>query len=172
MAEQHPPHDGGSPCPHVGKLTGAQVAHIAISSVAATMADDFLMLVPTAGHRRRGTAGLTRTVVDLRRKLTELMARAITADRMDGADWADIGAALGMDPDLVAYHYAHLDWTHMADDPQAVWDAFRPNCVAQLHDSCDEDPAVAAAKLDVWYHRHADPHEAAPVPADAVTAGL
>ncbi|MFI9845079.1 hypothetical protein ACIHFD_49230 [Nonomuraea sp. NPDC051941] len=171
MSDQHPPRDDERHLT-VDDLSGAQVGHIAFSNVASILAEECTMLVPTAAHRRRGTAGLTRSVVELRRKLNELLARAITTDLLDGADWPDIAKALGMDPDLVSFNYEHLDWRDIGDDPRAVWEAFRPSCVSQLHDSCSDDPAETARQLDRWYRDHADPREAAPIPAQAVTAGL
>ncbi|MER5322331.1 hypothetical protein [Streptosporangium roseum] len=158
--------------PTTQDLTGGQVAHIGFSHVAMTLAERSLMLVPTAGHRRRGPAGLTQSVGQLRRIVNELMARAITTDLFDGADWPEIAAALGMDEDVAYYQFGHLDSRHMADDPQGVWDSLRPNCVAPIHDSCSDDPSEVARHLDDRYHRYADPHENAPVPRQAVTAGL
>ncbi|MGW0485780.1 hypothetical protein [Nonomuraea sp. NPDC003214] len=169
MSDQHKRDDEH---PHPDSLTGAQVGHIACSNVLKILTEHTSMLIPTAAHRRRGTAGLTRSVVELRRILNELQARAITTDLLDGATWADIAAALRMDEDVAVFNYAHLDWDHLADDPRAMWEKFRPTCVAPIHDGCAEDPATAARQLDEWYALHGDPREAAPVPTRAITAGL
>ncbi|WP_433541977.1 hypothetical protein ACQP10_38135 (plasmid) [Streptosporangium sandarakinum] len=169
MSDHHPDDFEIRPTPC---LTGGQAAHIGVSNAALTLAEHCLMLVPTAGHRRRGTAGLTAAVVQLRRILNELQARAITTDLLDGATMADIAGALGMDEDLAYFQHGHLDWNHLANDPQAVWDGLRPTCVSQVHDSCAADPITAARHLDERYRKYIDPHEAAPVPQNAVTAGL
>lgn len=169
MADQHRDDERQ---PTTDELNGAQVGHIAYSDVLALLAETATMLVPTAVHRRRGAASLTRSVVELRRIVNELLARAITTDRLDGDDWADIAAAINSDPDVCALQYAHLDWQHLASDPRATWQSFHKSCPQQIHDFCADDPATAAHRLDVWYHNHADPREAAPAPKRAVTTGL
>ncbi|MET7335908.1 hypothetical protein [Nonomuraea sp. NPDC005650] len=168
-------HDAESPNGHLSAddLNGAQVGNIAYAAVLALLADTATMLVPTTVQRRRGTAGRTRAAVELRRILNELLDRAITADRLDGATWQELAAALRLpDPDVAAIHYAHLDWPHLADDPRGAWEAFHRSCPEQLHDFCPTDPAAAARHLDDWYYNHADPRDPAPPPTRAVTAGL
>lgn len=172
-----PNHDEPSPegegYPTADQLTGAGVGHIAYSAVLALLADNATMLVPTTVQKRRGTAGLTRATVELRRVLNELLNRAITTDRANGATWDDIANALRLDPDITAIQYAHLDWAHLAHDPRATWDAYHRSCPSQLHDiCCPADPAAAARQLDLWYEHHADPRDPAPTPSRAVTAGL
>lgn len=169
MSDHHPDDD----IRPTEDLTGGAVAHIGFSNTAMIIAERALMLVPTEAHGRLGPGGLTRAVAELRGMLNEMQARAITADLMNAeCTWDDIGAPLKVAPDVALYRYGHLDWGHLADDPQAVWDKLRPTCIAQLHGTCSEDPGKTARNLDERYRRYHDPHEAAPVQQHAVTAGL
>ncbi len=167
------PDDDGSDILRTGDLSGANVARLGVSNAAAALADRIIPLVSTSTDRHRSVTGLTREVLQARRIMNEVLARAVTADIMRGATMEDIADAFNVEPDIAVYQWGHLDWTHLADDPQGVWDALRPTCVAGPQDSCPSDPAEVARHLDDWCRRHTeDPREVAPGPARPVSAGL
>ncbi|MER5649583.1 hypothetical protein [Streptosporangium sp. NPDC002524] len=157
-----------------GQLTGAQAARIGTShALAVGVVDRLLSCISTTDDRRRGPADLTRAVSAARRGINEALQRAITADLLRGATWGEIAAALetGHDGESAYFAFRHLDWAHLADAPQAVWEELHASCPAEVHDVCAHDPRATARQLDAWAARHADPREVVPNP-QPVTARL
>ncbi|GAA2411655.1 MULTISPECIES: hypothetical protein [Nonomuraea] len=172
MSHHEPPDDGFDLKFTTADMTGDQVARLGLSNAAAATVDRLLDVVSTIDDDRRDITGLTREALDILKTVNKVVARAIMTDKMRGATDAELADAFRMNEFDWVRQFGHLDITHLADDPHAVWQQLRPNCPSTIHDTCPDDPAMAAHVLDEWMLRHLDRREVVPPPPHPVSAGL
>jgi len=144
-------------------LSAADVARVGVSQAAATAAD-LLTRVATGevdqpatvaeflaradSHRQDPTAPL-RTIMRTRQIIAEGVLRAITYALLAGASWQDIADVLRFDEESVVSAYRHCDLSHLASDPDAVWEVMRRTCPRESRYQ-DADPAVVARQISEW----------------------
>lgn len=155
-----------------GDLTGDQVARLGVSNAAVASVERLLAIVSTVDDHRRGPTGLTEAAYGVLQSVNAIVARAIMTDKLRGAGDDELAGVFNTDEFTFVRRFGHLDKSHLADDPDGMWEMLRPSCPHEIHDSCPDTPAAAAAYLDEWMRRHYDPREVVPPPARPVSAGL
>ncbi|WP_449060583.1 hypothetical protein [Planomonospora algeriensis] len=153
-------------------MTGTQVARLGLSNAAAGAVDRLLLLVSTVDDDRRTPGQLAADALEALRTVNKVVARAVMVEMLRGTPDDDLADVFGTDTFGFVRQYGHLDATHLADDPNGMWEHLRPTCPSTITDTCPDDPADAAQWLDAWMRRHLDPREAAPAPTRPVSARL
>lgn len=143
-----------------GAMTARGRARIALGMVLRRIAEHARALIPTYGDSELRPGELIRAVRTLRAYDLTPLELAVAVELMDGATWAQIAAALGLPQADARARYGEKAARWAAGEPAPPGPVLPGGALpAGLPPTPDRVGWAAAAELEAWYQRTADPDD-------------
>lgn len=144
-------------------LTDASLARLAMSREARKISDAACDLVPVAEGELRGDGSgggnghLTGQALELCEQARELLERTVVYERLGGASWETLGAALGIAKQSAHHRYSGAEQRFRQELANPVVIDEETGTLHQNQHPAAADPERTARALDEWADSHHPP---------------